>query len=75
MYHTVIFVENWHADVERSANKPLERVLYRRGTRQRVQLGPRIVETKGGPVETADLYFEDGTVTRAVPYACFAFAD
>ena len=34
-----------------------------------------MVETSTGPVEVADLFFEDGTATRGVPFACFCFLE
>jgi hypothetical protein len=34
-----------------------------------------VVETKRGPVEMADLSFEDGTAARRVPYRYFSFVD
>jgi hypothetical protein len=75
MYHTVQFFIDIVADVEVSAQRPLERVLIRKGTRLRAQLKPYVAETIHGPVEVADLYFEDGTCTRTVPYAYLAFVD
>jgi hypothetical protein len=33
------------------------------------------VETSQGPVEVADLYFEDGTTTRMIAYSCFSLVD
>jgi hypothetical protein len=40
----------------------------------RAQLKPYVADTADGPVEVADLFFEDGTATRQVPFACFRFA-
>jgi hypothetical protein len=34
-----------------------------------------VVEAAGGPVEVADLFFEDGTATRNVPFAWFTFVE
>ncbi len=45
------------------------------GTRLHAQLKPYVVETEGGLVEVADLFFPDGTATRAVPFASFSFAE
>jgi hypothetical protein len=75
MYHTIQFFVDIVADVEVSPQRPLERVLIRKGTRLRVELKPHVAETIHGPVEVADLYFEDGTCTRAVPYAFLTFVD
>ncbi len=75
MYHVVQLTADLWLDLERSPSHPLERVLLRRGTRRLAQLRPHVVETEEGPVEAADLFFEDGTVARGVPFACFTFAD
>ncbi len=45
----------------------------KKGTRVRAQVKPYVVEADDGPVEVADLFFEDGTATRAVPFALFSF--
>ncbi len=37
--------------------------------------GHHIIETESGPVETADLFFPDGTATRGISFRCFAFVD
>jgi len=53
----------------------VERVLLRSGTRLRARLRPRILEDVFGLVEAADLFFEDGTGARGVPFATFVFVD
>jgi hypothetical protein len=73
MYHALKFDASLWADLERSPKQPLERVELRRGSRRRAQLRPYVVETPQGPVEVADLFFEDGSTVRAVPFAAFAF--
>jgi len=75
MYHSIDFAGEYMIDVEISRRQPLERVLIRAGTRLRAQVRPYVVETADGPVEVADLFFEDGTATRMVPFACFSFAE
>jgi hypothetical protein len=75
MYHTVEFFTDFVCDREIAPQQPLERVLIRRGSHVRVELKPYVVETVHGPVEVADLYFEDGTCTRTVPFACLSFVD
>jgi hypothetical protein len=42
------------------------------GEKRCAQLKPYVIETNQGPVEVADLFFDDGTATRTVPYAMFA---
>ncbi len=75
MYHTIKFAADRWVDVDRSPRQPLERLLLHAGTPIRAQLRPYVVECVDGPVEVADLFFEDGTATRGVPYACFCFAE
>jgi len=75
MYHTIEFAVESVVDLEISAKQPLERVLLRKGTRVRAQLKPYVIETNDGPVEVADLFFEDGTTTRLVRFEQFAFAE
>jgi hypothetical protein len=75
MYHTIEFAMDLWVDLEVSPKQPLERLLLRRGTRVFAQLRPHVVETAGGPVEVADLFFEDGTATRGIPFACFSFVE
>jgi hypothetical protein len=73
MYHTIEFAADLWVDLEVSPRHRLERLLLRRGTRLPAQVRPYVVEAAEGPVETADLFFADGTTTRGVPFACFAF--
>jgi hypothetical protein len=75
MYHAIRFVANLWLDLERSPRLPLERLLLRRGTCVRAQLQPHVLETPDGLVEAADLFFDDGTTVRGVPFAAFCFAD
>jgi hypothetical protein len=75
MYHILEFAVEFMVDVEISRKQPLERVLVRRGTRVRAQLRPYVIETDDGPVEVADLFFEDGTSTRGVRFEWFHFVE
>ncbi len=75
MYHTIEFNLTGMIDIEVSRKQPLERLCVERGTRMRVQLRPYVLEAADGPTEVADLFLENGSVTRAVPYSFFAFAD
>jgi hypothetical protein len=75
MYHTIQFTEPFAGDLEISPKHHLERILLRSGTQVRVQLKPYVVETQDGPREMADLFFEDGTATRGVPFSVFTFVD
>jgi hypothetical protein len=75
MYHTITFVTDRWVDLEQSPSQPLERVLLRAGTRVAAQIKPYVVEDVLGPVEVADLFFEDGTAIRRIPFASFSFVD
>lgn len=75
MYHTIQFTVAFLVGLEVSPRQPLERVRIRRGDRLRAQVRPYVVDTAEGPREVADLFFEDGTATRRVPFAYFAFVD
>ena len=75
MYHTVEFADDLMVDVETSPKHPLEQLRIGKGTRLRAQIKPYVVETDDGPVEVADLFFEDGTATRQVRFECFSFVD
>jgi hypothetical protein len=73
MYHTIEFAQKLTADLEMSPEYWLEKL--RPGTRVQAQIKPYVVETGGGPVEVADLFFADGTATRMVPFELFSFMD
>jgi hypothetical protein len=73
MYHTIEFSVEFVADLEISPSHWLEQILIRRGTRVKAEIKPYAVETEDGPVEVADLFFEDGTTTRGVPFESFSF--
>ena len=75
MYHTIEFTADRWVDLERSPRHPLERLLLRAGDRMPAQIKPYILEGVSGPVETADLFFEDGAAARGVPFACFCFVE
>jgi hypothetical protein len=75
MYHTIEFSVERYLDIEISSKHHLERVLIRPGQRLRAQLKPGVVETAYGPIEVADLFLDDGTAARGVPYACFSFSE
>ena len=75
MYHTIEFAEEFTVDLEISPKHRLERMLIRRGTRLQAQIKPYVTETEDGPVEVADLFLADGTITRMVPFEWFSFVD
>jgi hypothetical protein len=73
MYHTLQFTEDYKGKREISRNQRLERIRIKTGSQVRAEVKPYVVEGEDGPVEVADLFFEDGTATRTVPFAYFAF--
>ena len=73
MYHSIKFIVKRRVDLEVSSKQALERMLIEPETRLRAQLKAYVLETKRGPIEVADLFLEDGTAIRAVPFACFCF--
>jgi hypothetical protein len=75
MFHTIRFTVERKLDLERSRKQPVERVRVHADTCLRAEIKPYIVETRRGPVEVADLFFEDGTAARTIPYHCFTFVD
>jgi hypothetical protein len=75
MYHTIQFAAEFVALPEISPQRHRLRALIRKGDRLKAQVRPYVVETKGGPAEVADLFFEDGSMTRRVPYRYFSFVD
>jgi hypothetical protein len=75
MYHTLEFAVEFTADLEISSKHYLERLLIEAGRQMRAQIKPHVVETEDGLVEVADLFFEDGTTTRQVPFHYFSFVD
>jgi hypothetical protein len=75
MYHKIEFLMPFTADVEISPKDRMERLRIRKGTQVRAELQARVVETAAGLVEAADFYFEDGTVSRLIPYERFRFME
>jgi hypothetical protein len=75
MFHTIQFNIGLAVDVERSPKQPLERLCIHVGSRMRAQIKPYVVDSDYGPIEVADLFFEDGAATRMIPYACFSFVE
>jgi hypothetical protein len=75
MYHSIKFLTKLVVDLEVSPKLWLELLQIKKNTRRHAQIKPYVVETEEGPVEVADLFFEDGTTARSVPFACFTFID
>jgi hypothetical protein len=76
VFHTIEFAVDVVIDFEgNSKNRRRKQTMLRKGHRQRAETRPYVVETNDGPVEVADLFFDDGTACRSVPYSCFSFLD
>ena len=75
MFHTIEFHTDWTVDLEVSPKHPLEQLSIRKGTRLKAQVKPYVIETSDGPMEVADLFLEDGTTARSLPFAFFSFVN
>jgi hypothetical protein len=75
MYHTIKFDRTLTLVLETSPREPLAEMSIKKGTRLRAQVRPFVLETKNGPVEAADLFFEDGTATRGIYFSFFSFVE
>lgn len=75
MYHHIQFRLKARAEVEWPGSAHLEQLVIRAGTKTRALIKPHVRETKEGPVEVADLHFEDGIIARDVRFASFTFVD
>jgi hypothetical protein len=75
MYHTIEFPADVIVDLEVSRNQPLEKVRFQKGTRVQVEIKPYVIETKKGLVEVADLFFDNGRISRRMPFAKFVLVD
>ena len=74
MFHTIEFTRGLTASVATDPTRRLERVPIPAGTRVSAQVRPYVVESRSGPVEVADLFFDGGTALK-VPCALFRFVD
>jgi hypothetical protein len=75
VYHTIEFNGDFTVVLEVTPKQPREQLRIRNGTRLSAQIKPYVVESPDGPVEVADLYFDDGTTTRSVPFELFSFVN
>jgi hypothetical protein len=74
MFHTIEFTHALTAAVATHPSRPLERVSIKAGTRVQAQVRSYVAESRRGPVEVADLFFDGGTALR-VPCESFRFVD
>jgi len=75
MLHTIEFRWVVLADVDRADYAFPQKVVIKEGTRLQAEIKPYVAESDDGPVEVADLTFEDGSIARAVRFAAFRFLD
>jgi hypothetical protein len=75
MIHEIEFRWVVLAEVDRPEYAYLQRVVIKEGTRMHARIKPYVAQSPDGPVEVADLYFDDGSVARAVRFAAFRFLD
>jgi hypothetical protein len=75
LFHTIQFAAEFVALPEIVPRQDRRRALIRKGDRLKAEVRPYVVETQRGPAEVADLFFEDGSVARRVPYRYFSFVD
>lgn len=75
MFHTIEFAAEGVVDLEGKPSEWLKQMVVGKGMRIRAELRPHIVEMPDGPVEVADLFFDDGTTARDVPYERFSFVE
>jgi hypothetical protein len=74
MAHAIEFRLDFNAEVVRP-DRSRQRAVIQSGTRLHANIRPYVVESLNGPVEVADLHFEDGNVARLVRFAAFRFVD
>ncbi|HKD38517.1 MAG TPA: hypothetical protein VKB78_17005 [Pirellulales bacterium] len=75
MIHPIEFRRQVFADIDLPDDKFSQRVIIKEGTRLAADIKPYVTESTDGPVEVADLVFEDGSVARAVRYSAFQFVE
>jgi hypothetical protein len=75
MYHTIRFVVARNLDIQVTRRDRLELARVNIGTVCRAQIKPYVLFAHDGPVEMADLFFEDGTQALEVRFADFTFGD
>jgi hypothetical protein len=75
VYHAIQFTVAFVADLEVSRKQHLERLQIRKGDRFIVQMRPHVLDQHGIPIEVADLFLDDGSIARNVPFAYFTFVD
>lgn len=75
MYHLIEFGQEVVLDLQIAGKDRSDLLLLDKGSRRRTRVRPYVIDTDDGPVEMADLAFEDGTAANGVRCECFAFVD
>jgi hypothetical protein len=75
MYHMIEFGAAFVAEVQVCPIVRLSRLKFEKGTRWSAEIRPYVIEGVNGPVEVADLCFDDGFTARNVPFSKFCFVD
>jgi hypothetical protein len=75
MVHPIEFTTGCFVCLQPVGRPVLAPVLVLPGTRARAEVLPGVVESADGPVEVADLVFEDGSRAYGLPFACFFFVE
>jgi len=75
MVHVIEFVTDWKAEIQTRPGRPLEKMILHQGARRCAEVRPRVIEMGKDLIEAADLFFDDGSVARNVPFAAFFFAE
>ncbi|MFM7148775.1 MAG: hypothetical protein ACKO23_02935 [Gemmataceae bacterium] len=74
-YHIIEFSRDLKIELERGPGRYLESVLLRKGTRRRALVRPQVIDIDGHLWEVADLFFDNGTITRTIPFAAICFVE
>jgi hypothetical protein len=75
VFHHIEFMRAVLVDIAIPGQARLEQVNIKKGTRLRAQVKAYVMETDAGPVETADLFLEDGSWARTIKFRAFRFLD
>ena len=73
MYHSIEFARNLLAELDIPGEGRTPQVLIDKGTRVKAEIRPYVVESVLGPIESADLLLQDGTIAHSVAFASFRF--
>jgi hypothetical protein len=75
VYHRIEFNTGCIVRLQPPGRAVLAPVVILPGTRVRAEVRHSVVEMAGGPVEVADLLFEDGSRAYRLPCSSFSFVD